>query len=43
MRDFALNGGTEISKMTPAKFRDFAREDFEKWSKLINEAGIEKN
>jgi tripartite-type tricarboxylate transporter receptor subunit TctC len=43
MRDYAKDGGTEIQKTTPQEFKNLAREDYEKWAKLINEAGIPKN
>ena len=43
MRDFARDGGTAIVRMKPAEFSNFARDDFEKWSKLIADAGLEKN
>ena len=43
MHDFARVGGTAIVKMKPTEFTKFARDDFEKWSKLIVDAGIERN
>lgn len=43
VQDFVRNGGTEVQKMKPAEFKKFASDDFEKWSKLINDSGIEKN
>jgi tripartite-type tricarboxylate transporter receptor subunit TctC len=43
MRKFAKDGGTIIQKTTPAEFKALAKEDYEKWAKIIDQAGIPKN
>lgn len=43
MQKFAKDGGTAIQKTSPAEFKAIAKEDYEKWSKIIDQAGIPKN
>jgi tripartite-type tricarboxylate transporter receptor subunit TctC len=43
MRKFASDGGTSIQKTSPAEFKAIAKEDYEKWAKIIDQAGIPKN
>lgn len=43
MLKFAKDGGTIIQKTTPIEFKAFAKEDYEKWARIIDQAGIPKN
>jgi tripartite-type tricarboxylate transporter receptor subunit TctC len=43
MQKFAKDGGTIIQKTSPAEFKAIAKEDYEKWAKIIDQAGIPKN
>lgn len=43
MQKFAKDGGTIIQKTRPAEFKAIAKEDYEKWAKIIDQAGIPKN
>jgi tripartite-type tricarboxylate transporter receptor subunit TctC len=43
MLKFARDGGTTIHKTTPAEFKILAKEDYEKWARIIDQAGIPKN
>lgn len=43
MQKFARDGGTTIVRMTPSEFAKFVRDDFQRWSKLIVDAGLERN
>jgi len=43
MQDYARTDGTTIRMTTPEQFKDLARDDYEKWAKLIDETHIPKN
>lgn len=43
MRKFAADGGTTIQKTSAVQFKALAKDDYEKWAKIIDQAGIPKN